>query len=47
VQRGGSWLTPPDDARSAARSGAPAGERAADAGFRVARDLEARAREER
>jgi formylglycine-generating enzyme required for sulfatase activity len=47
VQRGGSWLTPPDQARSAARSGAPAGERAADAGFRVARDLEARGREER
>ncbi len=47
VQRGGSWLTPPDESRSASRSGAPAGERAGDAGFRVARDLEARAREER
>ncbi len=47
IQRGGSWLTPPDESRSASRSAAPAGERTADAGFRVARDLDARARDER
>jgi formylglycine-generating enzyme required for sulfatase activity len=47
VQRGGSWLTPPDESRSAWRSAAPAGERAADTGFRVARDLASREREER
>lgn len=47
IQRGGSWLTPPDETRSAWRSAAPAGERAADAGFRVARDLASRKREER
>ncbi len=47
VQRGGSWLTPPDESRSASRHGAPAGERAGDAGFRVARDVEARSRAER
>ena len=47
VQRGGSWLTPAADSRSAARAAAPAGERAADTGFRVALDLGTRAREER
>ena len=47
VQRGGSWLTPPAESRSASRSSAPADERAADTGFRIARDLESRAREER
>jgi formylglycine-generating enzyme required for sulfatase activity len=47
VQRGGSWLSPPDESRSASRSATPAGERAADAGFRVARDLATRTREER
>lgn len=39
VQRGGSWLTPPADTRSAARAAAPATGHAGDAGFRVARDL--------
>ena len=47
VQRGGSWLTPAAASRSAARAAAPAGERAADAGFRVALDLGAKARDER
>ncbi len=47
VQRGGSWLAPPDESRSASRAAAPAGERAGDAGFRVARDLGSRKREER
>ena len=47
VQRGGSWLTPAADSRSAARAAAPAGERAADAGFRVALDLGTKARDER
>jgi formylglycine-generating enzyme required for sulfatase activity len=46
VQRGGSWLTPAGEARSAFRAAAPADEAAADAGFRVARDLPARGREE-
>ncbi|MEX0734885.1 MAG: SUMF1/EgtB/PvdO family nonheme iron enzyme [Steroidobacteraceae bacterium] len=39
VQRGGSWLTPPAESRSAFRVAAPAGEHAGDAGFRVALDL--------
>jgi formylglycine-generating enzyme required for sulfatase activity len=41
VQRGGSWLSPPGEARSAARFAAAAEERADDAGFRVAMDLDA------
>ena len=47
VQRGGSWLAPAEQNRSAARSAAPAGERAADAGFRVAADLGGRPKEDR
>jgi formylglycine-generating enzyme required for sulfatase activity len=47
VQRGGSWLTPAADSRSAARAAAEAGARAADAGFRVAQDLGTKSREER
>ncbi|MGH8250623.1 MAG: formylglycine-generating enzyme family protein [Steroidobacteraceae bacterium] len=43
IQRGGSWITPPAESRSAWRHEAPAGERAGDAGFRVALDLAARA----
>ncbi|MGQ0384896.1 MAG: formylglycine-generating enzyme family protein [Gammaproteobacteria bacterium] len=43
ILRGGSWLTPPDATRSAHRAGAPAEERADDAGFRVALELEGRA----
>jgi formylglycine-generating enzyme required for sulfatase activity len=39
VQRGGSWLSPPDEARSAARFAASAEEHADDAGFRVAMDI--------
>ncbi|MGQ0430586.1 MAG: formylglycine-generating enzyme family protein [Gammaproteobacteria bacterium] len=42
VLRGGSWLSPPDAARSAQRLGAAAAERADDTGFRVALDLEGR-----
>lgn len=42
VQRGGSWLTPPAESRSAWRNEAPAGERTDDAGFRIARDLDTR-----
>lgn len=47
VQRGGSWLTPPAESRSAFRASAPAAEHASDAGFRVAADLSSKAREER
>jgi formylglycine-generating enzyme required for sulfatase activity len=47
IQRGGSWLSAPDESRSASRAAAPAGERAADTGFRVARDLQTRTQEER
>jgi formylglycine-generating enzyme required for sulfatase activity len=47
IQRGGSWLTPPAESRSAWRNSAPVGDRAADTGFRVARDLASRKREER
>ncbi len=42
VQRGGSWLTPPEESRSARRHAAPPSDRADDVGFRVARDLDAR-----
>jgi formylglycine-generating enzyme required for sulfatase activity len=47
VQRGGSWLAPPAENRSGWRGSAPVGEHAADAGFRVALDLGASAREAR
>lgn len=47
IQRGGSWLSPPDESRSASRSAVPSGERSGDAGFRVARDVESRARDDR
>jgi formylglycine-generating enzyme required for sulfatase activity len=43
VQRGGSWLGPPADNRSAARADAPSDLQADDAGLRVALDLDARA----
>ncbi len=42
VLRGGSWLSPPGAARSAFRDSAPVEERADDAGFRVALDVEGR-----
>ncbi len=42
IQRGGSWLTPPDASRSAARAAAAEGDRSDDAGFRVARELDPR-----
>ena len=42
IQRGGSWLSPPDASLSAARSAAPEGDRSDDAGFRVARELDPR-----
>jgi formylglycine-generating enzyme required for sulfatase activity len=47
IQRGGSWLSMPAEARSAHRASAPAGDRAGDAGFRVARDIASRKAEER
>jgi formylglycine-generating enzyme required for sulfatase activity len=47
IQRGGSWLAPAEENRSAARTAVPAAARAGDAGFRVARELDTRAREER
>jgi formylglycine-generating enzyme required for sulfatase activity len=47
IQRGGSWLSPPEESRSASRALAPAGARTADAGFRVASDLAPREREAR
>ena len=47
VQRGGSWLTPPAESRSAFRAAAPAGEHASDLGFRVALDLAAKEREQK
>lgn len=47
IQRGGSWLGPPEKTRSAARAAAPAADRAGDVGFRVARDLDAREPERR
>ncbi|MDP9199822.1 MAG: formylglycine-generating enzyme family protein [Pseudomonadota bacterium] len=40
VQRGGSWLSPPDEVGSAARFSADAEDRADDAGFRVAMEIE-------
>lgn len=43
VVRGGSWLSPPARARSAARDSAQSQERADSIGFRVAVDLDARA----
>ena len=46
IQRGGSWLTPPDRDRSADRSAASDADRSDDAGFRIARDLDQRARDE-
>lgn len=42
VQRGGSWLTPPDRSRSGYRGDAPDVDRSDDGGFRVAMDLDAR-----
>lgn len=42
VQRGGSWVSPPDEARSAHRVPADAGARADFVGFRVAMDLDER-----
>lgn len=42
IQRGGSWLSPPDASASAARAAAPEGDRSDDAGFRVARELDPR-----
>jgi formylglycine-generating enzyme required for sulfatase activity len=47
VLRGGSWLTPPGDSRSAFRAAAPGELRESDTGFRVALDLAERGREER
>ena len=47
VQRGGSWITPPAESRSAYRAAAPAAERASDTGFRVALDLESKERDDR
>jgi formylglycine-generating enzyme required for sulfatase activity len=43
IQRGGSWLTPPDASRSGYRVAAPEGDRSDDTGFRIARDLDQRA----
>ena len=43
IQRGGSWLTPPDRSRSAYRVAASEGDRSDDTGFRIAKDLEQRA----
>lgn len=43
IQRGGSWLTPPDASRSAHRAAVSEDDRADDAGFRIARDLDQRA----
>ncbi|MDH4258989.1 MAG: formylglycine-generating enzyme family protein [Gammaproteobacteria bacterium] len=42
IQRGGSWLTPPDGNRSAHRAAVSEDDRGDDAGFRVARDLDQR-----
>jgi formylglycine-generating enzyme required for sulfatase activity len=47
VQRGGSWITPPAESRSAYRAAAPAAERASDTGFRVALELESKERDDR
>jgi len=43
IQRGGSWLTPPDASRSAYRAAAPEGDRSDGTGFRIAKDLDRRA----
>jgi formylglycine-generating enzyme required for sulfatase activity len=43
IQRGGSWLTPPDGCRSASRVAASEADRSDDTGFRIARDLGPRA----
>ncbi len=43
IQRGGSWLTPPDGSRSAYRVAASEGDRSDDTGFRIAKDLDQRA----
>jgi len=43
VQRGGSWVSPPEHARSAYRDSGEAGERTDYVGFRVALDLDGRA----
>ena len=40
IQRGGSWLTPPDASRSGYRVAVPEGDHSDDAGFRLARDLD-------
>jgi formylglycine-generating enzyme required for sulfatase activity len=42
IQRGGSWITPPDRVRSAFRADADARDRADYVGFRVALDLDGR-----
>ena len=42
IQRGGSWLTPPDASLIANRVAVPEGDHSDDAGFRIARDLEQR-----
>jgi formylglycine-generating enzyme required for sulfatase activity len=42
IQRGGSWLTPPDGSRSAYRVAAPEGDHSDDTGFRIAKDLDQR-----
>jgi formylglycine-generating enzyme required for sulfatase activity len=47
VQRGGSWLTPPAESRSAYRTAAPAAEHASDTGFRVALGLAPKEREQK
>jgi formylglycine-generating enzyme required for sulfatase activity len=43
VQRGGSWLSPPERARSAVRAEGDLEDRADFVGFRVALDLDGRA----
>jgi formylglycine-generating enzyme required for sulfatase activity len=43
VVRGGSWLSDPEDLRSAYRSWLTTGNRVVSLGFRVARTLDARA----
>ena len=40
IQRGGSWLTPPDASRSGYRVAVAEGDHSADTGFRLARDLD-------
>ncbi len=47
VLRGGSWLTPPAESRSAARAAAPAELHSGDTGLRVALDLGESERDER